>query len=73
VQLDAVVVQYVAGVASRDLVDARAKEAILLICGGRELNREDVVVGTIATDLPMSASYLIEQLRVGEEFTQYAA
>lgn len=40
------------------------KQAVLLTIGNWYQNRQDVVVGRIATELPKSAQYLLEQYKV---------
>lgn len=39
--------------------------ACLLIMGSLYANREDVVVGTIASELPMGSRFLLTPLRIG--------
>ena len=60
-----VTVQFVAGYgATVDLVDERAKQAILLAVGMWYKLREPVVTGTIATKLPLVVSALLDGLRI---------
>lgn len=47
------------------LSNAAFKSACLLILGHLYANREDVVTGTIATDLPMGSQSLLTPYRVG--------
>lgn len=47
------------------VVNEQIKAAILLIFGHLFENHEDVVVGTIAEQLPMGSQYLLQPLRVG--------
>lgn len=68
---DAVAVRYVCGT-GRASVPSRARAVVLLLVAHWFENREAVITGTIATELPMAAAALLEQLRVGEEFTEYA-
>jgi uncharacterized phiE125 gp8 family phage protein len=67
---DAIAVRYVAGVAQAS-VSQRIKAAILLLVGHWFENREAVVIGTIATEIPVAVQSLLEQLRVGDEFVEY--
>lgn len=69
---DAVVVRYVAGYGLQAAAPERLKAAILLLVGHWFEHRSEVNVGSITTQLPMAAERLIEQLTVGDEFTQYA-
>jgi uncharacterized phiE125 gp8 family phage protein len=59
---DAVSVTYVAGTDAAE-VPAALKAAILLMVSHWNENREAVVTGTIATELPMSAAALIAPFR----------
>lgn len=56
-----------AGVAGEKpmLSNAPFKSACLLILGHLYANREDVVIGTIATDLPRGSQSLLTPYRVG--------
>ncbi|MDZ7863379.1 head-tail connector protein [Acidovorax sp.] len=47
------------------LVNAAIKAAILLLVGHLFANREDVVTGTIASNLPMGSRVLLQPYRVG--------
>lgn len=47
------------------VVNAAVKAAILLILGHLYANREDVVTGTIATDIPMGSRALLMPYRTG--------
>ena len=47
-------------------VPAAIREAILLRVGGFYLNHEDVVIGTIATELPLASRCLLRPFRVVE-------
>ena len=51
------------GAAASD-VPQGIKQAVLLTIGNWYENRQDVVVGRIATELPKSAQYLLEQYKV---------
>ncbi|MBC8266366.1 MAG: phage head-tail connector protein [Flavobacteriales bacterium] len=51
------------GTASSDVPDG-IKQAVLLTVGHWYQNREDVVVGRIASQLPMAAKYLLDQYKV---------
>lgn len=61
-QADAVRVEFVAGTAA-DAVPAAIKAAILLLVGHLFENREGVVVGTIATEMPLGVSALLAPWR----------
>jgi hypothetical protein len=56
---DAVTVRYTAGLQTCEA----AKHAVKLVVGHWYMNRETVVTGTIATELPMAAKHIIEALR----------
>lgn len=47
------------------VVNKSIQAAILLIFGHLAANREDVITGTIATDLPMGSRTLLQPYRVG--------
>lgn len=72
VQPDAVTVRFVAGYGDPEDVPAAIKQAMLLLLGHWFENREAVVTGTIATELPQSAEALLTQYLYGDEFTDYA-
>ena len=61
---NAVIVTYVAGAASVDLVPAAAGQAMLLLIGHLYENRQQVVTGTIASNLPMGVIDLLNSIRV---------
>ena len=64
-RLNAVECQYVVGYGSAASdVPQGIKQAVLLTIGNWYQNREEVVVGRIATELPKSAQYLLEQYKV---------
>ena len=50
--------------ATADLIPAQIKQAILLMVGQMYEHRENVVVGTIATELPKTFEYLLHPHRV---------
>lgn len=50
--------------ATADLIPAQIKQAILLMVGQLYEHRENVVVGTIATELPKTFEYLLHPHRV---------
>ena len=50
--------------ASADLIPSSIKQAILLMVGQMYEHRENVVVGTIATELPKTFEYLLHPHRV---------
>jgi uncharacterized phiE125 gp8 family phage protein len=62
--VNSVRIRYSAGYASAADVPGAIKAAILLMLGTLYDNREDVVVGTSALPLPLSAQYLLRPLRV---------
>lgn len=67
-----VVVTYVAGYGDNPAdVPATIRQAILLTVAHYYYNREAVVTGTIATELPQGVKYLIEAERVGDDFSDY--
>lgn len=63
-QLDAVTITYVAGETHAGNVYPDIKLAMLLWIGSCDLNREDVVIGTIISDIPDGARSLLEQHRL---------
>jgi uncharacterized phiE125 gp8 family phage protein len=64
-RINAVVVEYTVGYgSSAAFVPEGIKEAVLLTIGNWYENRQEVVVGRIATELPKSAQYLLEQFKV---------
>ena len=66
-QINAVTVEYKAGYgATRADVPQRAKQAMLLMCGDWYEHRENVVTGTIQTELSNTAKALLWGLRVME-------
>lgn len=62
---DAVQVRYVAGYGAASAVPKSAKAAILLLVGHLYENREEVVTGTIATELPDGFKRVLDPLRWG--------
>lgn len=62
---DSVQITYQAGWANAADVPARAKQAIKLLVGHWYANREDVVTGTIATQVQTAAEALLESLWPG--------
>jgi uncharacterized phiE125 gp8 family phage protein len=62
-QMNAVTITIVAGYAA---VPERAKSLIRLLLSHQYENREPVVVGTIASELPMAVSSLVSLLRWGD-------
>lgn len=62
-ELDAAVVAGTAGTSPMVATDL-VRAAILLILGHLHANREDVITGTIATDLPMGFRALLQPYRV---------
>ena len=64
-RINAVQCTYVVGYGSAASdVPEGIREAVLLTIGNLYENRQDVVVGRIATELPKSAQYLLEQFKV---------
>jgi uncharacterized phiE125 gp8 family phage protein len=61
---EAVTVRFVSGYGGLELVPNRIRQAMLLLIGHWYENREDVVIGTIATQVPMSVQSLLFPLRV---------
>lgn len=62
-QSNAVLVEFVAGYGAAAAVPYELKVAILLLVGHWFVNRTAVVTGTIATDIPMAVSMLVESHR----------
>lgn len=56
-----------------DDVPIDLRVAICIVCAHYFNNREEVVVGTIVTEIPLSASRIFQQYQIGDEFTNYAA
>ena len=64
-RINAVNCKYVVGYGSAASdVPEGIREAVLLIVGNWYENRQEVVVGRIATELPKSAQYLLEQYKI---------
>ena len=64
-RLNAVQVNYVVGIAAgADEVDEGIRQALLLTIGNWYQNRQAVVTGTIATELPMNAKFLLDQYKI---------
>lgn len=61
---DAVEVNYHVGAGDVSDVDQGIKQAVLLTIGHWYANRETVVVGRIATEIPMAAKYLLDQYKI---------
>lgn len=59
-------IRYVAGYANAAAVPAQLRAAVLLTVGHLYANREDVVVGTIASPLPRGAEALARPFRLWE-------
>jgi uncharacterized phiE125 gp8 family phage protein len=62
--VDAVAVEFTCGYGEPDAVPDSLKRAVLLIVGTLYANRETVVTGTTATELPQSAEWLLGPFRV---------
>tara|TARA_R100000655_G_C2981256_1_gene191849 strand:- start:850 stop:1431 length:582 start_codon:yes stop_codon:yes gene_type:complete len=64
-RINAVEVKYQVGYGTGAVdVPQGIKQAVLLIVGNWYENRQQVVIGRIATELPKSAQYLLEQYKV---------
>lgn len=63
-RINAVGVTYFVGVDTAAEVDMAIKQAVLLTVGHWYANRETVVVGRIATEIPMAAKYLLDQYKI---------
>ena len=63
-RIAAIRVEYIVGVTAANLVDNAIKQAVLLTIGHWYQNREAVIVGRIATELPMAAKYLLDQYKI---------
>ena len=62
--VDAVAVEFTCGYGDAAAVPDSIKRAVLLIVGTLYANRESIVTGTIATELPQSAEWLLGPFRV---------
>lgn len=71
-QLEAIRVRYVAGYGSASAVPFSLKAAMLLMVAHWFAHREAVNIGNIVNEIPMSASDLLTQWTVGDEFVDYA-
>ena len=63
-RINAIEVTYDVGVDDPSLVDDAIKQAVLLTIGHWYANRETVVVGRIASEVPMAAKYLLDQYKI---------
>ena len=63
-RINAIEINYRVGVDSADDVDGAIKQAVLLTIGHWYQNRETVVIGRIATEVPISAKYLLDQYKI---------
>ena len=64
-RLNAVYVEYRVGTAAGpDEVDEGIRQALLLTIGNWYQNRQAVVTGTIATEPPMNAKFLLDQYKI---------
>jgi len=64
-RLNAVQVNYIVGLAAGpDEVDEGIRQALLLTIGNWYQNRQAVVTGSIATELPMNAKFLLDQYKI---------
>ena len=63
-RLNAIYVEYVVGDASAEELDEGIRQALLLTIGNWYQNRQAVVTGTIATELPMNAKFLLDQYKI---------
>lgn len=64
IERDTVAIEYVAGYGDEESVPDDVKTAIMLIANHWYENREAVVVGTGATEVPMSAKSILDKRRV---------
>jgi uncharacterized phiE125 gp8 family phage protein len=64
-RINAVIIKYTAGygTASSDIPDG-IKQAILLTLGNWYENRQSVITGRTATELPLSSQYLLNQYKI---------
>jgi uncharacterized phiE125 gp8 family phage protein len=69
-QPDSIVVRFVAG-AARASVPDRIKAAMLLLIGHWFDHREEVNIGSSASEVPFAANALLQQSRIGDEFWNY--
>jgi len=58
------IVEYNAGIAAAEDIPAPVKAAALLIIGHLYENRQDVVVGRTANELPKSSEYLLNPYKL---------
>ena len=63
-RINAVEISYGVGTDSASGVDNGIKQAVLLTIGHWYANRETVVVGRIASEVPMAAKYLLDQYKI---------
>ena len=64
-RINAVEVKYTVGYGSAaSNVPEGIRQAVLLTIGNWYQNRQSVVTGTIATDLPLSSQYLLDQYKI---------
>ena len=63
-RINAVHVQYFVGVSSSSGVPDGIKQAVLLTLGNWYENRQSVISGRTATELPLSSQYLLDQYKV---------
>lgn len=63
-----VVITFVCGETTTATVPEACKHAILLLVGNWFRNREAVLTGTIATELPLAVKYLLATASAGDEF-----
>jgi uncharacterized phiE125 gp8 family phage protein len=62
--VDAVAVEFTCGYGAPEAVPEPIRRAVLLLVGTLYANRESVVTGTIATELPHTAEWLLGSFRV---------
>lgn len=67
-----VTIEATLGYGNAAAVPQAIKQAMLLMIGHWYENREEVAVGTIATQVPLAAQHLLEQFTYGDEFTDYS-
>jgi uncharacterized phiE125 gp8 family phage protein len=63
---DAITIRFEAGYADASAVPDITKQGMMMLIGHLYENREAVVTGTIATDLPMSVQFLLDAFATGD-------
>ena len=65
-------IEYTAGHTTSSLVPEVLRQAVKLLVAHWFANREAVVTGTIATEIPLGVQRLLDNASIGDEFTVYA-